>query len=52
MLLLNISHRYDPTTAAREKRGKPPRKNRYNFYCHWVLALLVREIYFWIVPHS
>ena len=49
MLLFNISHRYDPTiliknlketTAAREKRGKTPRKNRYDSYCHWVLAFI------------
>ena len=61
MLLLNISHRCDPTifiknlkeaTAAREKRGKPPKNNRYDSYCHWALALLVGEVCFWIVPYS
>ena len=61
MLLLNISHKYYPTifiknlkevTAAKEKRGKPPRKNRYDSYCHWALGLLVQKIYFWTVPYS
>ena len=61
MLLINISHKYDPTifiknlkgaVCAREKKGKPPRKYRYDFYCHWALALLVCEICFGIILYS
>ena len=61
MLLINISHKCDPTIfvknlkeaiCAGEKKGKPPRKYRYNFYCHWALGLLVCEICFWIILDS
>ena len=47
------SYRYDgepfcanleQISESRRKRGKPPRKNRYDSYCSWAVCFLKKEV--------